>query len=227
MLQSTPTKEEKDRPRVFKTTAELMTAWRTIIERRRRGEPDDTREIQSVERLQHMWNTWMQDWLDTEATDTHKQRRRSAQTSILAAWVHRYMGGKNFVMAVWQTGITWAPPPELLSSDINGALEHVAQHFASWTRRLARADTRHKRNPATTEAARAAASFGLSSSVTMTVRGTTMPRGMSISGEPLKTISQDCSLGPARTLLCRGLPGRPASRELRRQSCSAVTSTVL
>ena len=68
VLQSTPPREDKDKPRVFKTVAEIEKAWRTIFERRRRGEPDDTREIQSVERLQHMWNTWMQDWLDTEAT---------------------------------------------------------------------------------------------------------------------------------------------------------------
>ena len=52
----------------------------------------------------------------------------------------------------WQTGITWAPPTELLSNDINGALEHSAKHFASWTRRLARAVTRHKRAPETVEA---------------------------------------------------------------------------
>ena len=55
-------------------------------------------------------------------------------------------------MAMWQTGITWAPTPGLLNSDFNGALEHVAKHFASWTRRLARAVTRHKRDPATMEA---------------------------------------------------------------------------
>ena len=55
-------------------------------------------------------------------------------------------------MAIWQTGITWAPPPELLNSDYNGALEHVAKHFASWTRRLARAVTRHKHALATVEA---------------------------------------------------------------------------
>ena len=107
---------------------------------------------QGTERLQHMWNTWMQDWLDTEATDTQKQRRRAAQTSVFSAWVHRNMGGKHFVMAIWQTGITWAPPVELLNNNINGALEHVAKHFASWTRRLARAVTRHKKDPATEEA---------------------------------------------------------------------------
>ena len=55
-------------------------------------------------------------------------------------------------MAIWQTGITWAPSAELLNTDFNGVLAHVARHFASWTRRLARAVTRHKRDPATQEA---------------------------------------------------------------------------
>ena len=67
-------------------------------------------------------------------------------------WVYKNVGGKHFVMAIWQTGITWAPPVELLNNNINGALEHVAKHFASWTRRLARAVTRHKSDPATEEA---------------------------------------------------------------------------
>ena len=138
VLQSTPPKEDKDKPRVFKTRAEIEKAWRIMFDRRRRGEPDDTREIQSRDRLQEMWNTWMQDWLDTEATDAQK-KRRAQQTSIFSAWVYRNVGGKHFVMAIWQTGTTWAPPPELLNSDTKGALGHVAKHFASWTRRLARA----------------------------------------------------------------------------------------
>ena len=54
-------------------------------------------------------------------------------------------------MAVWQTGVVWAPPEELLTNDLNGARKHVAKHFASWTCRLARAATRHKAYPETKE----------------------------------------------------------------------------
>ena len=142
----------KDSARVLKTTAEIERAWQIIFERRRRGEPDDSREIQSPDRLKDMWNAWMQDWLDAEATRDQKAKKRSQQTSIFSAWVYRHVGGKHFVMAIWQTGIAWAPPVELLNNNINGALEHVAKHFASWTRRLARAVTRHKRDPKTVEA---------------------------------------------------------------------------
>ena len=55
-------------------------------------------------------------------------------------------------MAIWQTGITWAPPPELLNENFNGALKHVATYFASWARRLARAVLCHKKHPHTNEA---------------------------------------------------------------------------
>ena len=55
-------------------------------------------------------------------------------------------------MAVWQTGITWAPSPELLNSDFNGAVEHVVANFARWTRRLARSVAFHKAHPKTVEA---------------------------------------------------------------------------
>ena len=74
VLQSTPFKEDKDRARVLKTTAEIEQAWYVICERRRRGEPDDSREIQSPDRLKDMWNAWMQDWLDAEATRDKKER---------------------------------------------------------------------------------------------------------------------------------------------------------
>ncbi len=119
---------------------------------RRRGEPDDTRDLQTPNRLSDMWNTWMQQWLDNELADSQRQRRRSAHTSVFSVWVHPYMGGTQLTVAMLQTGITWAPPPELLNSDYNGALEHVAKHFASWIRRLARAVTRHKEDPAAEEA---------------------------------------------------------------------------
>ena len=57
-------------------------------------------------------------------------------------------------MAFWQTGVSWPPPLDMLNSNPTGALEHVATHFARWTRQLARAVAYHKRHPLTEEAAR-------------------------------------------------------------------------
>ena len=51
----------------------------------------------------------MNEWLENELTDAQRQKRRAAKTSLFGAWVHQNMGVKQFVMAIWQTGITWVP----------------------------------------------------------------------------------------------------------------------
>ena len=64
-------------------------------------------------------------------------------------------------MALWQTGVQWAPPLEFLQHDENGALEHVAKHFGQWTQKVAKAVMRHKNNEKTQEAIRnSGSSFG-------------------------------------------------------------------
>ena len=78
-----------------------------------------------------MYTSWMHEWLDNELTDDQRRKRTAAQSSIFRNWLFQNMGGKYFVMAIWQTDITWAPSTELLNSDFKGALEHVAQHVAS------------------------------------------------------------------------------------------------
>ena len=147
--------------RVFKTPQEINQAWEHIFVHRRRFEPNDRQPIEDPEQLALMWTSWQRDWIKKEATDKQKKEKWSRQTSIFNAWAYQNVGGLSFVMAVWQTGMSWAPPLELLNSDINGALEHVGTHFASWTRRLARATRRHKTNPKTQEARiRSGTAFG-------------------------------------------------------------------
>ncbi len=51
-----------------------------------------------------------------------------------------------------ETGITWAPSPELLESDIDGATEHVARHFAIWVQSVMKSIHAHNQDPATVEA---------------------------------------------------------------------------
>ena len=93
--------------------------------------------------------------LDSErAVRRAREKDWMRQTSIFNAWSSSQMGGKLFVMVVWQTGVTWAPPPDLLQNNYHGAVEHVAKHFASWTRRFARAVAQHKLNPKTQESRR-------------------------------------------------------------------------
>ena len=154
-------KDAEVEARVFKTPDEIMEAWDKIFGRRRLFEPNDRQPIEDPEQLAAMWTSWQRDWIKTEATDKQKKKDKSKQTSIFNAWAYQNVGGLPFVMAAWQTGMSWAPPLELLNSNTNGALEHVATHFASWTRQLARATNRHKSNPQTVAARfRSGSSFG-------------------------------------------------------------------
>ena len=134
---------------------------RLIFERRRLGEPDDRRSITDPNQLAKMWTTWQRDWFATELTLAPSTKKWSAKTSIFNTWCYKTLGNNNFVMAVWQTGMTWAPTPGLLNTYFNSALEHVTTQFASWTRRLARAVAHNKAHPLTQEArTRSGASFG-------------------------------------------------------------------
>jgi hypothetical protein len=158
---SRPPKEDKTQAMCFKSPAQIEDAWKHIMEKRRLAEPDDGLAINDSDQLADMWVSWQKEWIAKECTDGQKTKKWSQKTSIFNAHVHQHYGGKNFVMAVWQTGISWAPTQEMLESDFNGASEHVVKHFASWTRRLARAVSRHKSEPASQEArARSGSAFG-------------------------------------------------------------------
>ena len=93
-------------------------------------EPDDRRPIYCQERLAHMWLDWQRDWFAASLTREQTQLTWAKKTSIWNAFIKREAGTKHFVMAFWQTGVPWAPPLKMLSSDLTGALEHVATHFA-------------------------------------------------------------------------------------------------
>ena len=152
LLQSTPPKQDKESARVLKTPDEICKSWEHIFRIRRSYEPDDRKPISEQSLLATMWTDWAREWMAKELTPAQHKLAHSRKTSIFTAWIFSHMGGKNFVMALWQTGMTWAPTPELLNADYDGALEHVARNFASWTRRLARAVNRHKHDEATLEA---------------------------------------------------------------------------
>ena len=152
LLQSTPPREDKGKARVLRSSEEITDAWKRIFQRRRMVQEDDRIPINNQKTLANMWTLWMRQWLRDELTKEQQKKEYFKQTSIFTAWVYQHFGGQHFVMAMWQTGITWSPTPELLNSNYNGALQHIAQHFASWTCRLARAVSRHKNDEATEEA---------------------------------------------------------------------------
>ena len=146
--------QDSSKARILKSPEAIRLAWERLFEERRKLEPDHRLPINDQDALAKLWTDWMHQWLSTQLTPEQQVKKPNEKTSIFGAWVYREFGGKHFVFAMWQTGLTWAPTPELINSNYNGALEHVAKHFASWTRRVARAVSRHKQDEATQEARR-------------------------------------------------------------------------
>jgi hypothetical protein len=142
VLQSTPPRQDAKAARVLKPSSEIAHAWQVIMDRRRLEEPNDRRKIEELDTLNDMHNKWMHEWLEKNLTSEQRCQTQNKKTSIFAAYLNREFGGKRFVMALWQTGIQWAPTPEMIRDDHNGALEHVATNFAKWTQRVACAITR-------------------------------------------------------------------------------------
>ena len=109
------------------------------MERRRREEPDDTAEIKDQDLLKKMHADWFGDFYAYEMTDEQKKKKHSSQTSMFNAYLWQHFGGKGFVMAVWQTGISWAPTKRTWETNRDYALEHVAVNFGKWAQRIIRA----------------------------------------------------------------------------------------
>ncbi len=137
---------------VLKSEADINEAWRLIMEKRRLVQPDDALPINDTNTLAAMFNEWKDQWMDEYLTREQLKQNRNKNKSRFTAWLKNTVGGKNFVMALWQTGITWSPPQEMLNTNYNRAAKHVVTHFASWTRRLARAINRHQTDKKTVEA---------------------------------------------------------------------------
>ena len=152
--QSTPPRSDKKAGRVIKTSRELEDTWNNIMQRRRWMEPNDNLPINDSAKRAEMYRHWMHDWMANEQTEQQRLGRKSQQSSSFAAYLYNNFGNKHFVMALWQTGVQWVPTQEIIRCDPDGAIEYVAQHFASWTQRLARSLRKHKEAPNTVEARR-------------------------------------------------------------------------
>ena len=57
-------------------------------------------------------------------TADQRNKHTWRHTNIFNAYLYANYGGKHMVQALWQTGITWAPPH---IGDDNGAAEHIAR----------------------------------------------------------------------------------------------------
>ena len=156
VLQSTASTSDGRPALILKSTEEIKASWTNILERRRLFEPDDTVEINDPDgsRLKRMYADWFRDFQEYELTEEQKLKPHSKQTSAFTAYLKNNFGGKAFIMALWQTGITWAPTRSMEETNYNGALEHVARNFGLWAQRIIRARKLHQEDPKTKEAQR-------------------------------------------------------------------------
>ena len=72
-----------------------------------------------------MHGDWLRKFCAEELTQEQKQSPPDAQKSAFNAHLNNHFGGKKWVMAMWQTGISWAPSRDMVLNDYDGALEHV------------------------------------------------------------------------------------------------------
>ena len=95
----------------------------------------------------------MHQWCN-ENLHYNQHKKPKQKSSDFSAFLFNNYGDKHFVHALWETGVEWKPSKEMLRTDYNGAIEHVAKNFTNWTVKLAQAITKHKNDEATKEATR-------------------------------------------------------------------------
>jgi hypothetical protein len=112
----------------------------------------DSKAIADEKVRAKIYTEWMHDWLEANLTEEQQTYKFSRRSSIFAAWMKQRYGGKLFLMALLETGITWAPSKQLLEIDNDDAVEHVAKCFVGWLSDVLEAIARHKNAPETIEA---------------------------------------------------------------------------
>ena len=133
----------------MKSKKQLENAWEEIFRRRRTREPNDRQPMSEKVACSDLYAAWLKEWVERPGNLTPEQQRKpwNKITSAFNAYLNNNFGGKVFVMAMWQSGMSWAPSCEQLASDYDGAVEHIAKNFAAWIRRFARSLRKHKEDP--------------------------------------------------------------------------------
>ena len=143
--------QDKTQAPFLKSHEEILQTRHTILHRRRRVEHDDTRPITDPDTLAGMWNRWAEGWFAVELNEKQKKNK-----SIFNSWTDPNCGGKFFVTAIWQTGLTWVPSrlpsQEFRRDDPKAADDYIATEFVSWALRLICAVHDHKKKQETEEA---------------------------------------------------------------------------
>ena len=144
---------EHPRPAIRLKSAEaILEAWRCLFERRRQMEQNDNKALEDSDARAEIWTRWCNEWLAENLTAQQQRYRWSQKTSIFGAYMRRTYGSKKFFFALLETGITWAAPKDLLSSDPDSAAEHVVGHFVKWVQRVTNSIDQHAAADTTVQA---------------------------------------------------------------------------
>ena len=127
----------------LKPTEELRTAWTEILTRRRMVEDDDAASINDDILLQKMYGNWSREFSNNKliadeltADGYHKKKylTKPMLENLFAIYLKNTFGGEDFVMALWQTGISWA------------ATELEAVNCVQWVQRVIIAQAQQREN---------------------------------------------------------------------------------
>ena len=138
--------------RRMKKPEELQAAWEEMFSVRRTREPDDLQPIPDAGVCAEIHNAWMDEWLAKNLSEAQKKKKRREHTSIFNVWLHQTYGSKRFVMAMLQTGLSWASVDPGTNHLVGAA--SITQKFVEWILKVMRAIQQHKNHPTTSEARR-------------------------------------------------------------------------
>ena len=116
-------------------------------------EHDDV-PIEESDARAFLYNCWREDFKKYELSFEQRRKSDNAQNSAFNAYLKNRFGGKRFIFAVWEMGITWGATEEHIIKDPHGATEHVYKGLLQWSYDMSEAIENHKESDCTMEATR-------------------------------------------------------------------------
>ena len=120
------------------------------------GDEHDDVAIKDPKTRIRIYNQWRQHF--EKNILTAEQRANSGRTAGEARHFNAYLkmryGGRRFIFAIWEMGVTWIPIEEILALGERGATEHICRRLLRWSYNLSTAIAKHIDDEETQEATR-------------------------------------------------------------------------
>ena len=135
--------------------SEMFGKMEKIMTIRRRYQSDD-RAILTETDVSKCWNTMMNEWLATNLRSDQEELKTARKTSIFGAYLNRTYGSKQFVIAIWESGLSWCPEKAHERWNVGAPQQDAAQailfSFCAWLEKVMAALCRRQNNPSTAHA---------------------------------------------------------------------------